>query len=119
MVGAVRRGGVILDLQVIRPNPRVESDDELICEIDGTPLFEGADAATAAIDAAIGTGRLREDATDDRDVRKHYPDGADLVANFRDKARKLPEEAIPWLNAIRQSVVVRERCRLRRLTVTR
>ena len=40
MVNAVRPGGVVLDLQVIRPNPRVEVDDDrLVCEIDGEPLF--------------------------------------------------------------------------------
>ena len=119
MVRAIRPGGVILDLQVIRPHPRVESDGELICEIDGTPLFEQADAATAAVDTLVRTGCLTEEAIHDHDVRKHYPDGRDLVDDFRDKARKLPEDAIPRLNVIDQPLVVRERCRLRRLIVSR
>jgi hypothetical protein len=46
MISAVRPGGIILDLQVIRPDPRVELDRELICEIDGRPLFAKADAAS-------------------------------------------------------------------------
>ena len=47
MVGAVRPGGVILDLQVVRPNPRVEVDGRFVCELDGAPLFRKADAAVS------------------------------------------------------------------------
>ena len=117
MVRAVRLGGAILDLQVIRPNPRVELDDELIGEIDGWPLFEKADAAVDAVDAMIRSSLLFEEAIDDHDVRKHYPNGTDLVDDFKDSARRIPEEAIPRLHAIAQPLVVREHCRLRRLTV--
>ena len=117
MVTAIRSGGVILDLQVIRPNPHVESASELICEIDGEPLLQQADAATAAVDALIRSGRLIQEATDDHDVRKHYPNGTDLVDDFEGKARSIPKEALPRLHAITQSLVVREHCRLRRLVV--
>ena len=51
MVEAVRPAGELLDLQVIRPNPRVEAGGRLVCEVEGEPLFRSADAATA--------GRLR------------------------------------------------------------
>ena len=117
MVEAIRPEGTILDLQVIRPNPRVEVGDRLVCEIDGEPLFRRADAATAAVDALIGQGRLVELALDDHDVRKHYPDGADLVDDFKDKERQLPHDAIPILLSISRPCVVRENCRLRRLGV--
>jgi hypothetical protein len=117
MVTAIRSGGVILDLQVIRPNPQVESASEVICEIEGEPLFEQADAATAAVDTLIRSGRLIQEAADDHDVRKHYPNGTDLVDDFEDKARSIPEEALPRLHAITQPLLVREHCRLRRLTV--
>src|SRR3990172_6224565 len=53
MVDAVKTGGIVLDLQVIRPNPRVESGGRVLCEIDGEPLFRKADAATAAVDALV------------------------------------------------------------------
>ena len=53
MVEALKPGGLVFDLQVIRPDPTVESDGQVICEIDGEPLFRGADAATAAIDALV------------------------------------------------------------------
>jgi hypothetical protein len=117
MVRAVRPGGAILDLQVIRPNPRVELGGELICEIDGQPLFEKADAAADAVDAMVRSGRLIQEATDDHDVRKHYPNGDDLVDDFKDTARRISEEATPRLRAITQPLLVREHCRLRRLTV--
>jgi hypothetical protein len=117
MVDAVKSGGHVLDLQVIRPNPTVEVEGVVICEIDGEPLFHGADAATAAVDALTRAGRLVEQAVDDHDVRKHYDTGADLVDDFADKKRRLPDSAVPSLLALAQPCTVRERCRLRRLLV--
>jgi len=115
MVEAVKPGGLVLDLQVIRPNPTVEVDGQIVCEIDGEPLFRGADAATAAVDARIRSGHLVEHAVDDHDVRKHYIGGVELVDDFAGKQRRLPEHALPQLRALTQACVVRERCRLRRL----
>ena len=117
MVQAVRPGGTVLDLQVIRPNPRIETGDRFVCEVDGQPLFRRADAATAAVDALLRSGRLVEEAVDEHDVHAHFPTGAELVADFEPKERSLPEAAIPELLAIDQAVVMRERCRLRRLRV--
>ncbi len=117
MVQAVRPGGSVLDLQVIRPNPRIEVGARFVCEVDGAPLFRRADAATAAIEALICSGRLFEETVDDHDVCTHFPSGSDLVADFGPKERSLPESAIPALLAIEQPVVMRERCRLRRLAV--
>jgi hypothetical protein len=115
MLGALRPAGAVLDLQVIRPNPRVEVDERLVCEIDGEPLFGWADAATAAVDARIAAGDLVEEAVDEHHVCKHYRDGADLVDDWAPKKRRLPPEAVPAVRAIDEPVVVRERCRLRRL----
>ena len=117
MVEAVKPGGLVLDLQVIRPNPVVEVDSQQICEIDGEPLFRNADAATAAVDALVATGKLVEQAIDDHDVREHYDDGPDLIAGFADKRRQLPGDALPTLRELKQPCIVRERCRLRRLRV--
>ncbi len=117
MVKAVRSTGTVLDLQVIRPNPRVEIGDEFFCEVDGEPLFRRADAAVGAIDALIRQGQLSEHAVDDHDVREHYANGADLVDDFSDKERQLPQEARHQLLAVAEPCVVRERCRLRRLSV--
>jgi hypothetical protein len=117
MVDAVKPGGAVLDLQVIRPNPVVESGDQVLCAIDGEALFCKADAATAAVDALVLSGRLVEEAVDDHDVRKHYFNGADLIDDFADKVRRIPDAAIPGLRRVKQPCVVRERCRLRRLRV--
>ena len=117
MVEAVEPGGSVLDLQVIRPNPLVELDGRVVCEIDGEPLFEWADAATAAVDAAIAAGSLADEAADDHDVFTHYPTGDDLVADFEGARRRIPPESMPALAATESPLVIRERCRLRRLRV--
>jgi hypothetical protein len=117
MVEAVTPGGLVLDLQVIRPNPVVEVDGQQVCEIDGEPLFHTADAATTAVDALVATGKLVEQAIDEHDVREHYANGADLIDAFAGKKRQLPTSALPSLVALTQPCLVRERCRLRRLQV--
>ncbi len=43
MVDAVKPGGLVFDLQVIRPDPTVESDGEVVCEIDGKHYTNGAE----------------------------------------------------------------------------
>lgn len=118
MVAVVKPGGQVLDLQVIRPNPVVEVDGRVVCEIDGEPLFISADAATAAVDDLVRSGGLLEEAIDDHDVREHYDDGADLVAAYATKRRKLPRDELPALRVLARPCAVRERCRLRRLRVT-
>jgi len=117
MIEAAVPGGLILDLQVIRPDPYVELDGDVVARIDGEPLFEWADAATAAVDARIAAGDLVEEAIDDHDVRKHYSGGADLVEDVAGSKRRFPDEVVPLVAAIDRPLVVRERCRLRRLRV--
>src|SRR2546427_12643086 len=85
MVQAVKTGGLVLDLQVIRVNPRVETGGGLLCEIDGEPLFRKADAATAAGDPPVAPGCLVKGAGDDHDVLKHHLNGPALVDRFAHK----------------------------------
>jgi hypothetical protein len=118
MLEAAVPGGIVLDLQVIRPNPQVEQDGRFVCEIDGEPLFRMADAARAAVDARAAAGDLVEESVDDHDVRKHYPNGADLVDDVAGSRRRLPDGVVPVVQAIERPLVVRERCRLRRLRVS-
>ena len=115
MVQAVKIGGVVLDLQVIRPNPRVEVGGRVVSEIDGEPLFRLADAAAAAVDSFLAAGRLVEEAFDDHDVLQHYASGQDLIDDFADKERRIPDEGIAALRRVKALCVIRERCRLRRL----
>lgn len=111
--------GLMLDLQVIRPHPVVETDGHAVCEIDGSPLFQTADAATAQVDAMINAGLLAEEAVDDHDVLKHYSSGAELVHDFADSPRNLPPQWTPRLVGTAEECAVRERCRTRRLRSTR
>ena len=117
MIEAVRPGGLILDLQVIRPNPWVELNGRVVAEIDGEALFRCADTATTAIDARIRAGDLVDEAVDDHDVRKRYTDGAELVEDFAESKRRIPTELVPVVAAIKESLAVGEHCRLRRLRV--
>ena len=64
---------------------------------------------------AIDAGRLTDEYADHHDVRTHYPSGLDLIDDFEDKLRELPQRALPRLRTITQPLVIRERCRLRRL----
>jgi len=108
--------GTMLDLQVIRPDPRVETvDGRLLCEADGNPLFEYADAARDAVDLFIRERLLAEEAVDDHDVVQHYSTGAELVEDWEPKKRTLPVETLPFLRSFERECVVRERCRLRLL----
>ena len=51
---------------------------------------------------------------DDHDVRKHYPNGPDLVDDVAGSKRCLPEAFVHVAQAIEEALVLRERCRLRR-----
>jgi hypothetical protein len=115
MVEAVKPGGAVLDLQVIRPNPVVECAGRVLCEVDGESLLRKADAAAQAVAALVRAGRLIKEAVDDHDVRKHYRTGSDLVDDFAGKERRLPPKAVAGLNRLMRPCIVRERCRLRRL----
>lgn len=117
MVEAVRPGGLVLDLQVIRPDPVIEADGREIGRVDGGPLFAMADAAAAAVDGLVAGGVLVEEAVDDHDVRKHYPSGAALVRDFAGKQRQIMPASLPALLAAEGPCALRERCRLRRLAV--
>jgi hypothetical protein len=118
MVEAAKTDGLVLDLQVIRPNPSAEVDGRLICELDGEPLFRKADAARAAVDALLASGRLIEEAVDDHDVLKHYANGTDLFDDWARSERRPSDEAVPRLRATARPCVTREHCRLRRLRLT-
>jgi hypothetical protein len=112
---ALRPGGLVLDLQVIRPNPRVELDGAFVCEIDGEVLLARADAAAAAVDEAVREGVLVDEAVDDHDSRKYFASGAELVEDFRPKERSIAPADERLLLPIARPLAMRERCRLRRL----
>jgi hypothetical protein len=117
MVDSVRPGGLVLDLQVIRPKPFIEAGGEIVCQIDPAALFRAADAAAAAVDRFIATGRLVEETVDDHDVCAHYADGPELLEDFAGKEDRFPAGLLPVVRALSGPVVRRDHCRLRRLLV--
>lgn len=120
MLEALVAGGIVLDLQVIRPDPRIEVDGRVVGDLDGEPLLLWAEAAAAALDARIEAGELLEEAADDHDVLNHFPDGASLVEHVTGSSmRRLAEGVLPIVLAIERPLVLRERCRLRRLLLCR
>src|SRR2546428_13994600 len=100
MVQAVKPGGLVLDLQVIRVSPRVETGGGLLWEIDGEPLFRKADAATAAVDRLVAAGCLVEEAGGDHDVLQHYLKGPDPGDDFAHRERRRPPEYLPRPRAV-------------------
>jgi hypothetical protein len=54
---------------------------------------------------------------DDHDVLKYFASGRDLIADFDGKQMRLPDEALPMLEAHTGTAVLRECCRLRWLLV--
>lgn len=117
MVRAGAPGGAVLDLQVIRPGPRVEVDGRVLCALGGETLLARADAATAAVDARIEAGDLVEEAVDDHDVLRHHRDGPSLLEHWSEKERRVPPACAARLQTLARPCVVRERCRLRRLRI--
>jgi len=115
---ALAPAGVMLDLQVIPPDPVVEVDGAGVCSIDGSVLLDAAAAATIVVDEMIAGGLLRDEGGDDHDVLRHYPSGGSLVEDFEASKRSVPPAAIPLLKAIERPCIIRERCRLRRLRTT-
>jgi SAM-dependent methyltransferase len=115
---ALAPGGLVLDLQVVPPPPRVEAGGRVLCEIDAGALFERAAAAREAVDRLVAEGLLEEEAADDHDVLLHYSGGPELVQDWSAAEGTLSAAAAVALGRVRGPCRVRERCRLRRLRRT-
>jgi hypothetical protein len=116
MVEAVRPGGVVLDLQIVRPISRIETNGRGVCEVVADELIRRADAAAAALDAFVEGGRLVDEAADDHQTLVHFDDGAEVVDHFAGAMMTgLPPDAVPVLRSIGVPCVRRDSCRLRRL----
>ena len=115
---ALTPSGLILDLQVVPPQPVVEVDGADVCEVEGDSLLDAAGAATAIVDGLVERGVLHEEGRHDHVVRRHFSSGADLVAHFETRTRSLPAEAVPMLAKVDRPCAVREPCRARGLRNT-
>lgn len=117
VVAAVVRGGIILDLQTVRPPPVVEAEGRAICEIEASAFFARADANDAVLLGTIEEGVLTLEAEEHLDVLARYATGAELLADWDSRSRKVPPSMRSVVRAIPTECVVREPCRTRRLRV--
>jgi len=94
MVDAAKPGRIVLDLQVICPNPRVEVDSRLVCEIDGERWSRLATTTTSA------------------STTRTAPTSSTIS---RQSSAGYPTKQYPVCARSHGPCVVRERCRLWRL----
>jgi hypothetical protein len=114
VLAAVVAGGVVLDLQTVRPAPRVEVAGAIVCEVDAAIFFARADANEAALAAAVASGRLVLQAEERPDMLERYPTAASLMADVSSGSRRLAPETRGLLEAIAGPCDVREHCLVRR-----
>lgn len=115
MLAAVVPGGLILDLQTVRPPPRVEAEGRVLCELETAEFFARADANEAILMASVREGVLALETEEYLEVLQRWPCGAELVADLQSRLRKIPGAMLPVVGAIAGECVIREPCRTRRL----
>jgi hypothetical protein len=116
VIGAVVPGGTVLDLQTVRPPPRVEAEGRLVCELDAAAFYERADANDRVLLAELDGGVLLLEAEERFDVFQRWPSGAALMAALDlPRSRKLPASMRPAVEAITGECAIREACRTRRI----
>jgi len=86
-------GGLVVDLQAIRPSGRVEIDSNPIGRIDDDVFFARAAQAVAGLDALVDDGLLARGRETQFETLIHYDTGAELVKAITDSSeRQLPDE---------------------------
>ncbi len=86
-------GGLVVDLQAIRPSGRVEIGGNPIGAIDDDVFFARAAHAVAGLDALVDEGLLAPGRQIVFESLVHYDAGAELVAAITDSTeRRLPDE---------------------------
>jgi hypothetical protein len=111
-------GGIVLDLQAIRPSGRVEVDGNPIGRIDDDVFFARARQAVAGLDALIDEGLLARGREMRFETLVRYDAGAELVKAITDSSeRRLPDELAARL-ADAGPCVVRETSFIRVLGTT-
>jgi hypothetical protein len=86
-------GGLVVDLQAIRPSGRVEIRGDPIGEINDDVFFARAAQAVAGLDALVDEGRLVRGRQIVFETLVHYDAGAELAAAITDSTeRHLPDD---------------------------
>lgn len=107
-------GGALVEVQSVRPWPRIEVGDRVAGVIDATAFFERADANNAVLER---WPPLRLEAEDAHEVRTRADSGPALVAWFEGKARPLSDDLRGALLETPGPCALREGCRTRRFRV--
>ncbi len=117
VLAAVIPGGIVLDLQTVRPPLRVEAAGQVVCELESGGFYARADANERVMMDAVRDGRMRLEAEERLEVLHRYSTGAELVADADSKQRTIPRAMRPAVAAIASECILREPCRTRRLRV--
>jgi len=118
VLDALVPGGTLLDLQTMRPPPSVEAQGRVVCELETASFFVQADANDLVLMDAVQKGVLALEAEESLEVLQRWSSGAELVADLESRRRKVPAAMRPIVEAIDAECIVREPCRLRRLSVS-
>ncbi len=106
----------MLDLQTVRPPPRVESAGRVVCDLDATDFFARADANDRVLLDAVAEGELELVAEEHLEVLQRWPSGSELMRDLDEaRMRKIPWSMRGTVGAIAGECAVRESCRTRRL----
>lgn len=119
VLAAVVPGGIVLDLQTVRPPPWVEAEGRVLCELDATGFFRRADANELVLARAIRDGHLTLEAEDLHLVLKRWSSGAALVDGEEGRSCRVPDAMKPVIRFIREECVIFEPCRVRCFRVPR
>ena len=110
---ALAGGGLIVDLEAIRPSGRVEVDGDPIGQIDDTAFFARADRAVAGLDALVDEGHVNRGRRLAFDTLVHYDTGRELIAAIAaSDERHLPDRLATRLADTGPSII-RERSLVR------
>ncbi len=86
-------GGLVIDLQAIRPSGRVEIGGDPIGTINDDVFFARAAQAVAGLDSLVDKGLLARGPQIVFETLVHYDAGAELIAAITDSTeRQLPDE---------------------------
>jgi len=117
VLAAVVTGGVVLDLQAVRPPPRIEAAGIVQGELDSTAFFQRADANDLWLERAVAEGALTLEAEDHHHVLTRWSSGAALIEDVEGWRRGVPQSMKASLRAMDGECVLWEPCRLRRFRV--
>jgi hypothetical protein len=81
---AMATGGLVLDMQPVRPRPPVEAAGTRLGSLDMREWGRTLDAVAALIDETIAAGLFREEGRRSYDVLETFDDGPELIDTVRD-----------------------------------